>query len=70
MGLYYIYNISLDPISTKLFNEQPFYEMFIRNLKHSKNEVIIESLYMACRRVNELLVKKSLTKKAFVALDN
>jgi len=55
-------SLSPDLINSKLLDERSFYNEFIHDLRHSKTEVIIESLYMACRRVNELLVKKSPTK--------
>lgn len=46
---------SLAPLlKSKLFDENTFYEAFIRDLKKSKEEVIIESPYITCQRMKSL----------------
>lgn len=55
--------LSPDLVKSQLFDEHSFYDAFIHDLKHSKKEVIIESPYMTCRRVNQLLpILKKLIK--------
>jgi phosphatidylserine/phosphatidylglycerophosphate/cardiolipin synthase-like enzyme len=50
-------------LTSKLFDEHSFYEAFIHDLRRSKTEVIIESPYITCRRVNQLLpILKKLIK--------
>ena|SRR5665213_16487 len=50
-------------LTSKLFDEHSFYEAFIHDLRRSKSEVIIESPYITCRRVNQLLpILKKLVK--------
>ena len=46
---------SPDLMYSRLFDEHSFYSAFIRDLKSAKKEVIIESPYITCRRVNQLL---------------
>jgi len=48
-------SLSPDLISSQLFDERSFYNVFIHDLKHSKKEVIIESPYITCRRTNQFL---------------
>jgi len=56
-------SLSPDLINSKLFDERSFYNAFIHDLRHSKTEVIIESPYITCRRVNQLLpILKKLIK--------
>lgn len=46
-----------------LFDEKTFYNSFQRDLKKCRNELIIESAFVTCRRVSQLLpVIKSLKK--------
>lgn len=53
-----------DLLTSKLYDEKSFYKAFIKDLKHAKKEVIIESPYMTTARVATLaptlrkLVKK------------
>jgi len=47
-------NSSDELLTSKLFNESTFYEAFINDLKRCKKEVIIESPYITCNRM-ELL---------------
>ena len=55
--------LSPDLVSSQIFDEHSFYEAFIHDLRRSKNEVIIESPYITCRRINQLLpVLKKLIK--------
>lgn len=47
-----------------LYDERQFYQMFTRDLRKAKHEVIIESPYMTCRRATELVpVFRKLNKK-------
>lgn len=41
-------------LTSKLYDEKGFYEAFVRDLKHTKQEVIIESPYMTTPRVDML----------------
>ncbi|MDP3974037.1 MAG: phospholipase D-like domain-containing protein [Candidatus Daviesbacteria bacterium] len=41
-------------LTSKLFDENTFYEAFIKDLKRCKEEVIIESPYITCRRMEIL----------------
>jgi phosphatidylserine/phosphatidylglycerophosphate/cardiolipin synthase-like enzyme len=41
-------------VSSKLFNEDTFYETFIKDLKNCSSEVIIESPFVTNRRVAQL----------------
>jgi hypothetical protein len=51
-------------LPSKLFDERTFYYAFMRDLKKCKTEVVIESPYLTCRRVNELVpIFRKLTKK-------
>lgn len=53
-----------DILSSKLFCDRTFYRAFIKDLKHSKSEVIIESPFIAIKRTNHLLpVLAKLSKK-------
>jgi len=55
--------LSPDLVRSQLFDEHSFYKEFIYDLRRSKNEVIIESPYITCRRVNQLLpILKKLVK--------
>ena len=55
---------SNDLLSSKLYNDKSFYDQFIRDLRHCKKEVIIESPFLTLRRAEQLaptfvkLVKK------------
>ena len=64
MEMFSLHKTSLqNPLSSKLFDESTFYEAFIDDLRHAKKEVIIESPYITCRRVNQLLpILKKLVK--------
>lgn len=42
-------------LTSSLYDERSFYRVFIHDLKRCNHEVIIESPYLTCRRVNELL---------------
>lgn len=51
------------PISS-LFSERDFYENFLKDLKNSQSEVIIESPYITSNRMQQLLpVFQTLLKK-------
>ena len=39
----------------ELFNERTFYKEFVKDLRHCKSEVIIESPFLTARRINALL---------------
>ena len=55
--------LSPDLVNSQLYDEHSFYEAFIHDLRRSKSEVIIESPYITCRRVNQLLpILKKLVK--------
>jgi len=43
--------ISVDFTHSKLFDEDTFYKQFVADLKHCKNEVIIESPYITTQRM-------------------
>lgn len=43
-----------DLLTSKLYNEATFYPTFMRDLKHCRKEVIIESPYMTTPRVEQL----------------
>jgi phosphatidylserine/phosphatidylglycerophosphate/cardiolipin synthase-like enzyme len=45
---------SSDLITSKLYNEDTFYDAFIKDLKNSHSEVIIESPFVTNRRVSQL----------------
>ncbi|MDO8618413.1 MAG: phospholipase D-like domain-containing protein [Candidatus Daviesbacteria bacterium] len=47
-------------LKSKLFDENTFYEAFINDLKRCRQEVIIESPYIACKRMEilELILQK------------
>lgn len=51
-------------LSSKLYSDKSFYDQFIRDLRHCKKEVIIESPFLTLRRAEQLaptlvkLVKK------------
>jgi phosphatidylserine/phosphatidylglycerophosphate/cardiolipin synthase-like enzyme len=52
-----------DLLTSRLYDENSFYHGFIKDLKQCKQEVIIESPYMTCRRVDQLApVLKKLVK--------
>lgn len=46
---------SPDLVGSQLYNEQTFYNAFIRDLACCRNEAIIESPFMTMQRVNTLL---------------
>lgn len=53
-----------DLLTSRLYNEQLFYREFVRDIKHCKREVVIESPYLTERRVLLLLPALSkLTKR-------
>lgn len=55
---------SNDLLDYALHTESTFYSSFTRDLKHAKQEVIIESPFIACKRTESLLpVFKRLTQK-------
>lgn len=55
---------STDLLTSKLYNEKTFYPSFIRDLKQSHTEVIIESPYLTVKRAYELApVFRKLSKR-------
>ena len=53
-----------DLLNSGLHTEATFYRSFERDLKHAKQEVIIESPFIACKRTESLLpVLKKLTRR-------
>lgn len=53
-----------DILSSGLFNERDFYARFEKDLRHCKQEVIIESPYMTVRRASQLTpILKKLVKR-------
>lgn len=38
-------------LNSKLFDEKTFYQTFLRDLEHCKEEVVIESPYITCERM-------------------
>lgn len=51
-------------LSSKLFCDKSFYGAFVSDLKHTKNEVLIESPFIANNRTNSMLpIFKKLAKK-------
>lgn len=42
-------------LTSKMYDEKSFYQAFLRDLKHVKKEVIIESPYMNTNRVTTLI---------------
>ena len=55
---------SISPSSTGLFDEKTFYKQFIKDLLNSKEEIIIESPFIATERMNSFrsVFKKILEK--------
>lgn len=52
-----------DLLTSKLYDETTFYQAFLRDLRHCKKEVIIESPYMTTNRVASLApILRKLTK--------
>lgn len=45
---------SAELVTSKLFDENTFYDAFIKDLKKAKEEVIIESPYITCNRMARL----------------
>lgn len=45
---------STDLLTSSLYTENTFYSTFLRDLKHCRHEVLIESPYMTMSRVNKL----------------
>ena len=43
-----------DLLTSKLYDERTFYEAFINDLKHCKQEIVIESPYITTKRVTVL----------------
>ncbi len=41
--------------TSKLYNEETFYEAFVKDIKKAKSELVIESAYMTTRRVHYLI---------------
>lgn len=53
-----------DLVTSRLFDENTFYKAFIKDLKRCKEEVIIESPYITCKRMSVLeSVFKKLVKR-------
>lgn len=53
-----------DLLQSSLYTESTFYNSFIRDLKCAKQEVIIESPFIACKRTEDLLpALKKLTRR-------
>lgn len=62
--LLYSKSRSNDLLGSALHTETTFYCSFIRDLRHARQEVIIESPFIACKRTNTLLpVLKKLKKR-------
>lgn len=63
--------VTNDLSKTTLFNEATFYTCFLRDLKHCKSELIIESPYITNRRLNEILpmLQKLKSKKIRVVVN-
>lgn len=56
---------------SSIFDETTFYKAFTRDLKKCRSEVIIESPFMTCRRVSQLLpTLKQLKKKHIKVIVN
>lgn len=51
---------------SKLYDENKFYEIFVRDLKKCHNELIIESAYMTTKRVHYLLPHFEKLKKSHI----
>ncbi len=51
---------------SKLYDENKFYEVFVRDLKKCRSELIIESAYMTTKRVHFLLPHFEKLKKSHV----
>ena len=60
-----------DLITSKLFNEDTFYEVFIKDLKNCHSEAIIESPFITNRRVSQLfgVLEKLKDRKVRVAIN-
>ncbi len=50
-----VLHLSPDLISSQLFDETTFYQQFLKDLKHCKKEVIIESPYITSQRMSALI---------------
>jgi HKD family nuclease len=48
-------HLSSDLVPSQLFDEKTFYEQFIKDLRHCKKEVIIESPFISSRRISLLM---------------
>lgn len=53
---------------SSIFDETTFYKVFTKDLKRCRNEVIIESPFMTCRRVSQLLPTLKQLKKNHVKI--
>jgi phosphatidylserine/phosphatidylglycerophosphate/cardiolipin synthase-like enzyme len=60
-----------DLLNSKLYNEDTFYDAFIKDLKNSYSEVIIESPFVTNRRVSQLfgILKKLKERKVRVTIN-
>lgn len=61
-----LYRIQPAVSESKLYDENKFYEAFVRDLKKCHSELIIESAYMTTRRVHYLLPYLEKLKKNHV----
>jgi phosphatidylserine/phosphatidylglycerophosphate/cardiolipin synthase-like enzyme len=68
LGLLFRPRTSQSLIDSKLCNEQTFYEAFLRDLRASSKEIVIESPFMTTKRVNGLITTFSKLKKRGVAI--
>ena len=48
-------HLSSDLVQSQLFDEKTFYEQFMKDLRHCKKEVIIESPFISSRRMLSLM---------------
>lgn len=68
--------IGNDLLESRLFDEQSFYKAFLKDFKHAKKEVLIESPFMTVKRAEEItplcrkLVRKGVKIKIFTRNPN
>ena len=48
-------SVAPELLQSALHTEGTFYKSFVRDLRHAKREVIIESPFIACKRTESLL---------------
>jgi hypothetical protein len=62
---------STDLVKSCLYDEKSFYKAFLRDIRHARSEILIESPYMTSKRANEIapickkLVKRGVKVKVF-----